>query len=466
MTRSWCDFVHGLTHARLPDDIRATLRRSLVDTIGVAAVGRRSRISALAMRFANAQMAAGAQAPSARLLFDGRRVSPTGAAMAGAFTIDSIDAHDGHSGCKGHAGSAVFPALFAFTDDLAGRGRRPHGRELLAAMAVGYEVSYRAGLAQHATCPDYHTSGAWTAVGVAAMGARLLGLDEEQTRHAVGIAEYHGPRSQMMRCIDHPTMLRDGVGWGAAAGVSAVYLAADGFTGAPAATIEADDAAPFWSDLGERWEIRNTHYKPYPVCRWAHPAIDAAAHLMREHGLRPADVARVRINTFHYATRLGGHAPANEDEFTYGLAFPVATMIARGRIGPDELAPQTLHDAEILRISRNTELVESEHYTRISVGRRWADVVLVLRDGREFQSEPCTPRGDPDNPLGDDELTAKYHGFAEPVLGAPRAELLAALANDIDGAHGDVAELLDALLAPVAEASGEAAVQGALANLA
>jgi len=66
----------------------------------------------------------------------------------------------------------------------------------------------------HATCADYHTSGAWTAVDVGAAGAKLLGLEKDRLRHAMGIAEYHGPRSQMMRCIDHPSMLRDGVGWG------------------------------------------------------------------------------------------------------------------------------------------------------------------------------------------------------------------------------------------------------------
>ena len=59
-------------------------------------------------------------------------------------------------------------------------------------------------------------------------------MNVTQLRHALGIAEFHAPRSQMMRCIDYPTMLKDGSGWGAMAGVSAAYLAADGFTGAPA----------------------------------------------------------------------------------------------------------------------------------------------------------------------------------------------------------------------------------------
>ncbi|NOZ42283.1 MAG: MmgE/PrpD family protein, partial [Alphaproteobacteria bacterium] len=230
-----------------------------------------------------------------------------GAAMAGAFTIDSVDAHDGYSKVKGHAGSGVFPAVMAVIDDLHHQGKVVSGRDILVATAIGYEVGYRSGLCLHATVPDYHTSGAWTAVGAAAAVAWLLKMDEAQIRHAVGIAEYHGPRSQMMRCIDYPTMLRDGVGWGAPSGVSAAYMAQLGFTGAPAITTEGDAAEPYWNDLGERWEVINTHYKAYPVCRWAHPAIDAVHDLMLEHNIHSRDIVRARINTFHYATRLAGH---------------------------------------------------------------------------------------------------------------------------------------------------------------
>jgi 2-methylcitrate dehydratase PrpD len=111
----------------------------------------------------------------------------------------------------------------------------------------------------HGTVPDYHTSGAWNAVGVASATARMIGLDGKGIQHAAGIAEYHGPRSQMMRCIDFPTMLRDGVGWGAPTGVAAAYMAQMGFTGAPAITAESEEAQPWWDDLGSRWEVMETH---------------------------------------------------------------------------------------------------------------------------------------------------------------------------------------------------------------
>ena len=437
-------FAADLTYGDLPADVLRVLRRSFTDTMGVAAVGSTTELAGIARQGACALFGAAGAGP-ARMLMNGTAVSPAGAAMAGGFTIDSVDAHDGTSPCKGHAGSAVFPALLAVADAEAHKGRALDGATFAAYLAIAYEVSYRAGLAQHATCADYHTSGAWTAVGVAAAVARQLGCDGETIRHAAGIGEYHGPRSQMMRCIDHPTMLRDGVGWGAPSGVTAAYLAQSGFTGAPALTCEGTEAAPFWADLGTGWRVvEDTHYKPYPCCRWAHPSLDAAQALMTDHTLHHSDVARVDIRTFHNATRLAGHTPATPDEFAYSIAFPVAAMIVRGQVGARELDSATLNDPDILRISKATTLIDDPHLTKISDGKRWAQVSITLKNGTRHEAAPRTPRGDTDLPLSDAEISEKFHLFADPVLGRSRADELEQLSQDFDSLNtGDFARLLD-----------------------
>ncbi len=447
---SFADFAAGLRFEDIPEQMRAVLRRSLLDTMGVAAIGQSTEMSAIARGSARAVFGTGG-AGGARMLMDGGVVSPVGAAMAGAFTIDSIDAHDGTTPNKGHVGSAVFPSVLAVADVLVREGREVTGQDLAVWLAVGYEVASRAGQVQHATCADYHTSGSWTAVGVAAAVMRMLGGTSEQIRHAAGVAEFHGPRSQMMRCIDHPTMVRDGVGWGAPSGVAAAYLAREGFTGAPALTCEGPEAAPYWEGLGAEWlTVAHTHYKPYPCCRWAHPAIDAVRDMMGAEGLHHRDVARVEIRTFHYATRLAGHAPATLDEFSYAIAFPVAAMIVRGQIGPAELRPEVLQDPDILRISRATELIDDAEMTARSVAQRWAQVTLVLCDGRRVEDAARTPRGDVDAPLSDAEISEKFHLFADEALGVERAARLEDLAGRFDGLDAQgVRELLGLCLVGV-----------------
>ncbi|NOD95306.1 MmgE/PrpD family protein [Ruegeria sp. HKCCD4884] len=447
MSQRFDMFAAGLHYDDLPEEALWTLRRSFLDTMGVAAVGSTTELSDIARRVAPLIFGAGGAGHS-QMLMDGRAVSPVGAAMAGAFTVDSIDAHDGTTPCKGHAGSAIFPALIAMAQASA---PQISGRRFAEVLATAYELSYRAGLAQHATCADYHTSGAWTAVGVAAAGVKLLGGTAEQIRQAAGIGEYHGPRSQMMRCIDHPTMVRDGVGWGAPSGVTAAYLAMEGFTGAPALTCEGEDAAAFWADLGSGWRlVDHTHYKAYPCCRWAHPSLDSVKEMMRHHNLSHTQIERVEIRTFHYATRLAGHEPANQDEFAYAIAFPVAAMIVRGKVGIEELCAAALRDPDILRVSRTIELIDDPEMTRISTDKRWAQVTLVLNDGRRIQDAARTPRGDADMPLSDAEIRAKFHDLADPVLGAERAQEIAELALQFDGLdNAGFQRLLDLCCLPV-----------------
>jgi len=448
MAQAMHEFASGLTYEDVPEGMRALLRVSFADTMGVAAIGATTDM-ACAARKSSLRLFGAGSAGAARILMDGRAVSPVGAAMAGGFTVDSVDAHDGTTPNKGHVGSAVFPALLAVADAMRAGGRQITGAEFLLWLAIGYEVSARAGKAQHATCPDYHTSGSWTAVGVAVAVGRMLGLDGAGLRHAAGIGEYHGPRSQMMRCIDFPTMLRDGVGWGAPSGVTAAYLAMDGFTGAPALTCESEEAAPFWAGLGSDWmTLADTHYKKYPCCRWAHPSMDAAAELMAEHGLHHSAVARVEIRTFHYATRLAGHRPASMDELAYSIAFPVATMIVRGEFGAREMEAAVLEDADILRVSAATELLDDDEMTARSVDKRWAAVTIVTKEGARYEAAPRSARGDVDAPLTAQEMRDKYHMFADPVLGRARAEEIRALCLRFDSLDAaGFAGLLDLVLA-------------------
>ncbi len=450
MTLSMSAFAENLTYNDLPEPLLQILRRSFLDTMGVAAIGTTTELSALAQKGALAVFGTGT-AGGARMLMDGRTLSPAGAAMAGAFTVDSIDAHDGTSPNKGHAGSAIFPALLAVADTLRANDQPVTGKDFATWLAVAYEISYRSGQVQHATCADYHTSGAWTAVGVAVACAKMLGCDAAQIRHAAGIGEYHGPRSQMMRCIDFPTMVRDGVGWGAPSGVTAAYLAREGFTGAPALTCEGQDAEPYWHDLGDTWlTVRDTHYKPYPCCRWAHPSLDAVQALMAQHNLTHDHVKAVNIKTFHNATRLAGHEPQTLDDFTYAIAFPVAAMIVRGQVGIEELTPETLRDPDILRISRATTLIDDAHMTKISDGKRWAQVTIIDTKGNEYIDDPRTPRGDTDLPLSDLEISQKFHNFADPVLGVERAKQIETLTADFDTLNADdFSKLMDLCLGSI-----------------
>ena len=239
-------FTLALQPEAIPESARDRAALMLLDTLGICAAAAPMEAGVLGRRLAVLLHGSQDPAHSARMLFDGRSVSLAGAAFAAATQIDNLDGHDGYNPTLGHIGVVVAPTLAILAQSLP----EMTGPDALTALIVGYEVAGRAGISLHASVSDYHTSGAWNGLGVAAMAARLRGQTPAMLRESLGIAEYHGPRSQMMREIATPTMLHDGSGWGAMVGMSAAVLAENGFTGAPAITVEAPEAARHWADLG------------------------------------------------------------------------------------------------------------------------------------------------------------------------------------------------------------------------
>ncbi|MEO0989314.1 MAG: MmgE/PrpD family protein [Pseudomonadota bacterium] len=421
-----------------PDRVRHQASRCLLDLVGVAVGASGMRMPGIVRDHAAAVMPG-----PAPLVFDGRGVSPLGQALALGMTIDALDGHDGCNPTKGHVGCGLLAGLIALWPEVP----RPTPDAFLEAVILGYEAGTRLGTTLHATAPDYHTSGAWIAPTVALVGSRLLGLDPTATAHAVGIAEYHGPRSQMMRVIDHPTMLKDGSGWGAMAGVSAVLLARAGITGAPALTLEG----PEWQDLGHRWCILDQYFKPYPVCRWAQPPVEAALALRRSHSLRSTDITAIQIESFHEATRPATSEPRTSDEAQYSTSFPTAIALVRGHLHPGDLADDALDDPEVLRLSRITSFVEDDAANEAFPGRRIARVTLTLSDGKRLQSDWKATRWDAEEPPTDDELEAKFRDLVFPVLGPRMVDLKSAIDTlSVEGPAPLIAVLAHANQTPVA----------------
>ncbi len=442
MTSALYSFVRETTFGALPAKVQHMAQRCLLDLTGTGASGISTPLARIISNHAVRTFGTGADMRPARILFDGRAASPLGAALAGGMIIDSFDSHDGHVLTKGHAGAAVLPGLLALSD---AADMPVSGADFLAMLVIGYEIAIRAGIAQHATAPDYHTSGAWNALGVAAIAARQGQLDESQLRHALGTAEYHGPRSQMMRCIDFPTMVKDGSGWGAMVGLSAAYLAADGFTGAPALVVESDAVKDLWSDLGTRWRMLEMYFKPYPICRWAQPPVEASLNLRRAHNVDPAKIAKVVVETFHEAVRLDQHRPASTEEAQYSLPFPVAAAIVRGKLSPTDISGAALTDGEILSMSDRIELREADDLNAKFPAERYARVEFQMNDGTVLRSESTPARGDAERPLSDAEIVEKYHALADGTLGVAEAEALHHLIQKLPEMV-DVRPLLDRLL--------------------
>jgi 2-methylcitrate dehydratase PrpD len=283
---------------------------------------------------------------------------------------------------------------------------------------------------------------------VAAIGARLLKLTHAQTREALGIAEYFGPRSQIMRGVDYPTMVKDSSNWGAMTGVTSAYLAARGFTGAPALTVESNEAKEVWSDLGTRWLITEQYFKPWPVCRWAQPAVQAALNLSKSRRLDHRRIREVNIETFHGACRLAGNSPTNTHQAQYAIAFPTACAFVRGQVGIDEIAGSGLVDQDVRSLAARIRFTETPEFNAAFPGRRIARLKLVMDDDEILETPATEPIGDPEQPLSDSQIVEKFYAYVVPVFGEEVANRIAQAIGAFEGKGFDLDGLLQVLRRP------------------
>jgi 2-methylcitrate dehydratase PrpD len=202
------------------------------------------------------------------------------------------------------------------------------------------------------------------------------------------------------------------------------------------------------------------HYtKPYPVCRWAHPAVDAALALRQ--GLRQPSAAlveRVEVETFAPAVRLATRLPATTEEAQYSLPFCVAAALVHGRLGVSEIDGMGLRDGEVARLSTSMTIWERPSYSERFPEQRCAQVTLVLRDGHHVVTEIASAKGDPSDPLSAAELDEKYRSLTEPALGRDGSDRVRAAVSALGAADSTVGRLLDAVFqAPAPRLSAVAA---------
>lgn len=395
-----CEFVAELTLDQIAPSARERLALLTTDLATVCIAGRPAPASAIAADHAQAQH----PAPEATALLDGRRMGAAGAAFANGVLANVLDYDDGHRLTKGHPGAIVIPASLAVAQLVDASEE-----DFLTAVAIGYEIAIRAGIALHDRDPSYHASGAWGAVGSAAAAARLLGLSGEETVSAVGLAEYHGPIAHIMRSCADPQMTKDACSWGAFTGVNSALLAMRGFTSVRAAFLDSELA-----DLGRHWRMEELYIKAYPCCRWSQGAIAAALAAGDGRQLRADEIDRVVIRTFAAADGLAKVLPETTEEAQYSLLWPVASALARGAFGVDEvLGP--FADTEVSQVFAKIEVEVDPDLTAAFPARRLTAVSIELADGQRLSAGPLEAPSEPDDPGLAALVAQKFHS----VTGAP-----------------------------------------------
>ena len=412
------------------EDIPApVLRRTedlFLDWLGSALAGKGARPVESIARFMESM---GPHDGPSEILIHRRGSSPLVAAAINAAASHFAEQDDVHNGSVFHPAAVVFPPALAVAQSLGLKGR-----DLLRASVVGYEVGIRVGeFLGRSHYRVFHTTGTAGTIAAAAAVGSLLGLTPAQMQHAFGSA---GTQSaglwEFLRDAADSKQLH--TAHAAAAGLTAAYLAQDGFTGAHrifdgargmAAGMSSDaDPARLADGLGSRWALSETSFKFHASCRHTHPAADALQQLMREHQLKPDAVQRVSAQVHQGAIDVLG--PVTDPQTVHQGKFSMGTVLGliatRGHAGLAEFDADYRADAVVAFRDKVQMVLDPE--VDAAYPAHWIGKVLVqTTDGRSFSSRVDEPKGDPGNTLSRAEIEAKAVRLAAYQGGASEAEM-------------------------------------------
>lgn len=398
---------------RIEDIPAPVLRRAedlLLDCLGSILAGAKTRPILAVERFAAAM---GPADGGAEVLISRRKTSPLFAAMVNAAAAHVVEQDDVHNGSVFHPAAVIFPPALAVAQTLG-----LSGKDVLVASVAGYEVGIRIGeYLGRSHYKIFHTTGTVGTLAAAVTVGRLLKLNPEQMLHALGSAGTQAAGLwEFLRDAADSKQLHTAKA--AADGLTAAYLAKEGFTGARrilegaqglAAGMSTDaDPARLVDRLGERWALTETSFKYHASCRHTHPAADALQQAMREHQLRATDIAEVITHVHQGAIDVLG--PVVDPKTVHQSKFSMGTVLAliarEGRAGLAEF-DAALGDAEVAALRAKVRM-ELDPEVDAAYPERWIGKVTVrTTDGRTLHVRVDEPKGDPGNTLSRAEIEEK-----------------------------------------------------------
>jgi len=421
----FAEFAAGLRLDDMPEATRHAAKRCLVDWWGGTVAGAVEAPATVLMQ----ALAPGAG--RARLLPWGRGTDPRTAALVNGTAAHTVEVDDIYSPGLYHPGVAVIAAALAAADHDGASGA-----PLLEGIVAGYELSNRIARAINpAHYLLWHTTATVGFFGAAAAAGRVLGLTPQQIAHALTSAATfaaglrHAFSSDAMSKPLHAGRAAEGgvlAGLGARVGLTGVPDMFEGERGFGAAMSKDVDWTKAGNGLGDEWTITRMTVKPHPCCGHTFAAIDAAEALMAE-GIVPDAIERVEVGTYRAGVEICGNTdPATPYEAKFSLFYTVALAALGRAVSLAAFAPEALHDPTLRAMMARVEVALDPQAEAAFPDLRSAEVTITTSDGQTRRYRQRTRRGDPDFPVSDAGLGAKFAMLAAPVIGAVAADETAA----------------------------------------
>ena len=413
VTKRLAEWVCESDFSSVPDAVRGEAARTLLNWMGCAVGGSGHESVDITLRALGPFMGE----PQASVLGRTERADVLHASLLNGLSSHVFDFDDTHLQTIIHPAGPVASALVPLAEH-----RPVSGRDFLHALILGVEVECRIG---NAVYPDHydtgwHITGTAGVFGAAAAAGRLLGLDVRRMCWALaGAATQAAGLREMFGTMLKPFL----IGRAAQNGLAAALLAAEGLTGSERA-LEAprgfarvlstkQDFAAICDGLGQSYEILLNTYKPYPCGVVIHPSLDGCIRLKQEHGLTGKDIEAVELRVHPLVLELTGNkTPQTGLQGKFSVYHAVGAALVLGRAGVAEFTDEVVKDPRVTAVRDRVSAVVDDH-----IREAGAVVTIRLKDGRTVKEAVEQASGSLECPLSDEDMDAKVHALAGPLLG-------------------------------------------------
>jgi len=435
LTEEIAAYARATHFAKLPDAVVDRAKRVIADELGCMVLGATIPPGERVRSF----VASVGGAPQSTVVGGGLRAAAGYAALANGTSSHSDELDGVHVSQNHPAGTSVAGALAVSEAFSLG------GRDLINAVALSFDVGCRILVAMgggHAVRRERHTHGSpLLGLGVAVAAGRLLGLEQLPMQHALALAalnvavpaSFYDERKHMSKALNQ--------GQAAYAGVTGALLAAHGFE-AHDRVLEAKDGiidgwrtsqadvATITAGLGEDYSIMDAGFKYYSAGYPINSPIFGALALVKEHGLSPNDIARLRVGM----TPASAEVVDNRPMPSICLQDMVSVAVVLGRLGYDDAHDESnLRRPDVRRLRGTIEIVRDDTLGKQAAQRRVSWVEISTADGRTFRGpERIAPGHWELGGMPWDDLEDKFTSLVAPRLGAAASAQMFSLVRDLE----------------------------------
>jgi len=402
--------LYALSHEDLPDSAVQQAKKCLLDYLGAAFAGSRmlhEKGEKLLSCFGSGQDAA--------VIGFNRKAGIEASALVNGVSAHVAELDDGVRYGMIHPGAPVFSALLPLAEK-----EKVNGADFLKGVIIGYEAEVRLACAMQPShyVRGFHPTSTCGTIGAAMGAAAMLGFSKIEMKDTLSAAAVSA--AGMLKVIEDGSEIKPlNVGRAAVNALIAAFVAKAGFKGLEdvfsgelgffAMMADAYDESKLHKIGGEPFAIEKGYVKPYAACRHVHPAIEAALKIKAERDVEVHLIREIRVITYcgvlgkHDHTFIRGAASAKMS-IPYGLAVALIT----GKAGIDQFDDNHANNTEVLTLTKKVVVSADDEISARVPHQRAAIVEVQMSDGACYSERVDYPKGEPENPLSDDELRDKF----------------------------------------------------------